>query len=87
MSINRARWDWLVQTYNTLGGDARDAIIRRMAARKGSSVDDEALHEIMTEMGIAIRGEDPDPPKKVYATDAGAEEYEEVMQCISIGKP
>jgi hypothetical protein len=76
-----------VKTYNTLEEAPRNTIIRRMMARKEPSVDDEALHEIMIEMGINIIGPDPDPPKVIYPTDAGAEEYEEAMQCISIGKP
>ena len=82
MPVNRARWDWLLKTYNNLNTDQNNAVILGMIAygkTDGPALrDDELLYMTMMDAGIQIIGEDPDPPK-VSVTDAGAEEYAEIM--------
>jgi hypothetical protein len=83
MPVNRARWDWLLKTYSKLDTDQNNAVILGMIAygkTNGPALrDDELLYMTMMDAGIQIIGEDPDPPKAVSVTDAGAEEYAEIM--------
>lgn len=82
MGCNSNRWRWLCQTYNTLDEPTRNKIINSFHRRSWSEnglTDDTNLYEAMTDLDIVIHGDDPDPPPKIYATDAGAAEYDEIM--------
>lgn len=87
MSNYADRWNWIVQTFQKLDGPLRDLVIGGFQSRKDDPTrDDIKLYEVMTNLGIIIKGTDPDPPKKTYITDAGAEEYEEIMIMEMYGK-
>lgn len=85
MSCNRVRWNWLLKTYLTIDEKQHNEIIKRfIATSEDGTSDDIRLEEAMLALGITPRGTDPDPPKRVGVTNAGAEEYEEIMRCMDI---
>jgi hypothetical protein len=83
LPVNRARWNWLLVSYHACSEDQHQEIINGMLAYAKTSgpalSDDELLYMAMMDAGIQIMGEDPDPPKVASVTDAGAEEYAEIM--------
>lgn len=87
MACNQPRWNWLIQgTYNGLSPHDRENVMSRFFARADADSrmlteeDAGTLYEVMTELGIKIKGTDPNPPPKPpQITQAGAEEYDQIM--------
>lgn len=80
MACNLPRWNWLIEgTYNQLPPIQRGEVMSLFFKRNSNKRDDVALYDCMVELGIQTKGTDPSPPKITLVTQAGADEYEEIM--------
>lgn len=75
-----ARYRWLLATWRTMDRATQDKVGLEYRRTSGYGVQDaERLLQAMLGHGICIMGTDPYPPKAFCPTEAGAEEYEEIL--------
>ena len=91
---NLARWNWLVSNLIGRSPHVRNYIIGRYKERVDEKTrEDIKLYEIMMELGLPLKGTDPDPPPPHLRMKDGAAEYDDILQsqeiyiCTSHGKP
>ena len=82
---NAVRWKWLDGIWrNKLSSELRDSTGRVYRSRGGLHVENaELFYEVMAEHGVELVG-DPSPPREVPVTEAGAEEYEDILAAQDI---
>lgn len=82
---NQKRYDWLLKNFREQDGGGQNAIRNLYIARGGRGIEDsDLLYEVMFELNVKLSGDDPDPPKIIPTTAAGALEYEDAMAAMEL---